>query len=188
MRFAFILCLALISLSTHAPKAANLRKVETFDVKKPHQSIIYGYFIQRLGFSSGGFPQYITVQNTDSQVVYRFRVKDTFKSAKKSIFCYYILPGDYVILAYEWAQSKWYGGKLFTEPVYKNDVTGTTMQASPEMLFKFRVEPGVITYVGTWNFGEPKAVFTDDNEISSAAAQKNYKKMDFSNAQLSIPY
>lgn len=43
-----------------------------------NDAIIYGNFIQRLGFTSGGFPQDIRLENVDTKEIYRFRVKPTF--------------------------------------------------------------------------------------------------------------
>lgn len=98
----------------------QLNPVSKQDPASKQKAIIYGNFIQRLGFSSGGFAQDIRIMNVETKEIFPFRVKPTFKSAKENIFCFYLEPGNYVILNYLYTQSKWYGGKIFTEHIYKN--------------------------------------------------------------------
>lgn len=81
--------------------------------------IINGNYIQRLRFCSGGFPQDIAIQNTETQECFYFRVKPIYKSKKKNPFIYYIPPGKYRVIVYWWSKSQAYGAIYFTEPIYK---------------------------------------------------------------------
>ena len=78
--------LILVSLTTNGQITITLKEVLSKDTVRSGQGIIYGLFIQRLGFSSGGFPQDIRIINLDTKEIFSFRVKPTFKSAKENIF------------------------------------------------------------------------------------------------------
>ena len=64
----------------------SLDEVSGGDTIKNGKAIIYGNFIQRLGFSSGGFPQDIRLINLDTKEVQTFRVKPIFNSSKENTF------------------------------------------------------------------------------------------------------
>ena len=116
-----------LSFSVYSQSIKSLNSVSTNETISGDNAIIYGTFIQRLGFSSGGFPQDIRIMNVETKEVFSFRVKPTFKSAKENDFIYFLAPGKYIILNYWWTQSKWYGGTMFTEPIYK-DIDATVKQ------------------------------------------------------------
>lgn len=87
---------------------------------QPGKAVIYGRFIQRLGFSSGGFAQDIFLRERASGKIYSMRVKGTFKSKKENTFCFHLPAGEYELLTYFWTQSKWYGGVAHMEPISRN--------------------------------------------------------------------
>src|SRR5690606_3374808 len=149
----------------------TLEEVSSGDTINNGKGIIYGNFIQRLGFSSGGFPQDIRLINLDTKEVLTFRVKPTFKSSKENTFVYYIKPGNYAILNYWWTQSKWYGGKMFTEPIFKNiDATDnfenkiSSGQINIDNLeqFTFSISENSLNYLGTWHFDKGLVSFSND--------------------------
>src|SRR5690606_38236866 len=96
-----------LSFSAYSQNIKSLNSVNVNETISGDNAIIYGTFIQRLGFSSGGFPQDIRIMNVETKEVSSFRVKPTFKSAKQNDFIYFIAPGKYIILNYWWTQSKW---------------------------------------------------------------------------------
>src|SRR5690606_6049788 len=120
MKHSLTIILIFLTMFAKGQNFTTLEEVSSGDTINNGKGIIYGNFIQRLGFSSGGFPQDIRLINLDTKEVLTFRVKPTFKSSKENTFVYYIKPGNYAILNYWWTQSKWYGGKMFTEPIFKN--------------------------------------------------------------------
>ena len=100
MRKIFTLLLIFIPLQIFSQKIISLEPVKGKETIKSGESIIYGNFIQRLGFSSGGFPQDIRIVNIESNEIYAFRVKPAYKSAKENTFCSHIKPGKYYLLNY----------------------------------------------------------------------------------------
>lgn len=160
------------------------------------QAIIYGNFIQRLGFSSGGFPQDIRLINLETKEILTFTVKPTLKSAKENTFAYYINPGKYAILNYWYTQSKWYGGTFFTEPVYKNievdenfeaKIKSDEIKVSDLLQFTFVIKENSLNYLGTWHFDKKLVSFTDDKTQLDKKIKSRLKKLDFSIAQSVIP-
>lgn len=177
-------------------KFKTLDEVNSRDTIQTGQAVIYGNFIQRLGFSSGGFPQDIRLINTDTKEVVTFTVKPTFKSAKENTFIYFIKPGNYAILSYCWTQSKWYGGKMYTEPIFKDiDTTDDleqnikTGKIKVEELkqFTFTITENSLNYLGTWHFDKRLVSFTEDKIQFDNLIQSKFKKIDFSTAKLNLP-
>lgn len=187
--------LILASLTTNGQKIKTLKEVLSKDAVQSGQGIIYGIFIQRLGFSSGGFPQDIRLFNIDTKEIFSFRVKPTFKSAKENIFGYHIPSGNYVVLHYWWTQSKWYGGKMFTEPIFKNYAfselqtklkSGKIKEEDLEQ-FKFSIQPNTLNYIGTWHFDKEIVSFGDDKFNLDKNLFEKFLKLDFKNAISIIP-
>ena len=156
----------------------------------------YGNFIQRLGFSSGGFPQDIRLINTETKEIFTFRVKPTYKSAKENTFCYILKPGKYAIYNYWWTQSKWYGGKTFTEPIFKNIDNTNNLQAKINsgeikdkdlLQYTFTVGENSINYLGTWHFDKGLVSFTDDKQNFDIKIAGRFKKLDLSKAETVLP-
>ena len=159
-------------------------------------AIIYGNFIQRLGFSSGGFTQDIRIYHVEAKEILTFEVKPIFKMAKKNAFCYKIKPGTYIILNYHWVQGKWYGAKFFVEPIYKGldnsfEMTGNGKQQ--EILhndlsqFAFTVTANTLNYLGTWHFETGLVSFTDDKDEMDIMMNEKYQNLDFSKALTVLP-
>jgi hypothetical protein len=187
--------LILASLTTNAQTIKTLKEALSKDTIQSGQGIIYGLFIQRLGFSSGGFPQDIRIVNINTREIFSFRVKPTFKSAKENIFSFHIPPGDYAIIQYWWTQSKWYGGKMFTEPIFKNyafseiEAKLKSSEIKEEELehFKFSIQPNTLNYVGSWHFDKEQVSFSHDKVNIDKKVTKTQTKLNFGNAAISIP-
>lgn len=175
----------------------TLEKVPNGAKIKQGQIIIYGNFIQRLGFSSGGFPQDIIVQNVDTKAYLKFRVKPSYKSRKDNTFCYYINPGTYRIISYLWSQSKWYGGMMYGEPIFKGiDVAGyiekkvaipSEIIENDSLRYTFTIGENSLYYLGTWNFDSGLVSFSNDISNFNSEMQLEYKKLDFSISVPEIP-
>ncbi|MBG9378823.1 hypothetical protein I5907_21500 [Panacibacter sp. DH6] len=173
-----------------------LQEVNSGDSVQVGTAIIYGNFIQRLGFSSGGFPQDIRLINIDTQEVLTFRVKPTFKSAKENTFIYFIKPGNYAILNYWWTQSKWYGGKMFTEPIFRGidatddfeqKVKSGQIKTDELKPFYITIKENSLNYVGTWHFDKGLVSFSDDKLQFDDLVKSKFQKLDFSNAITTLP-
>lgn len=174
----------------------QLSSVRSGDTILAGQAIMYGNFIQRLAFSSGGFPQDIRLVNLDTKAVLAFRVKPTFKSAKDNNFIYVLPPGNYAILHYWWTRSKWYGGKSFTEPIYKGldatdhleqKINSGDIQQDALQLFRFSIAENTLNYMGTWHFDTGIVSFSDDKLQLDNRLKGQYKKLDFSSAKTLLP-
>ena len=160
-------------------------------------AIIYGNFIQRLGFSSGGFPQDIRLINLNTKEILAFRVKPMLKSAKENTFLYFIKPGNYAILNYWWTQSKWYGGEMFTEPIYKGidatddldrKIKSGQLKQNELVQFSFIITENSLNYLGTWHFNKGLVSFSDDKMQFDNIVKSKYKKLDFSTAKIVLPF
>jgi hypothetical protein len=192
----FIITLLIISSSVaYGQTMKTLKEVSSKDTVQTGQGVIYGLFIQRLGFSSGGFPQDIRLINLDTKEIFSFTVKRTFKSAKENIFSYHIPAGNYAILNYLWTQSKWYGGKVFTEPIFKglafSDMEqkiqeGQLKQGELEQ-YKFSIRANTINYIGTWHFNNENVSFSDDKIKLDKKLKEKLARLNLDNAVLSIP-
>jgi len=196
MKYLTTLIFFFLVTFTKAQNLKALKAVSSEDAIPTEQAIIYGNFIQRLGFSSGGFPQDIRLINLDTKEVLAFRVKPAFKSAKENAFIYFINSGNYAILNYCWTQSKWYGGKIFTEPIFKGiDATDNleqkikSGQIKTEDLkqFTFTITENTVNYLGTWHFDKGLVSFTDDKTQFDIVLKDKYKKLDFSVAEIVLP-
>ena len=197
MKYIASLILFFSALFVNGQNYKTLNKLSYNSTVKPAQAIIYGNFIQRLGFSSGGYSQEIRIINLDTEELYSFTVKPAFKSAKENTFIYFIKPGNYAILHYWWPQSKWYGGKIFTEPIYKGIASTTDLdekiksgQISKDELkqFTFSVADNSLTYLGTWHFDKEIVEFKDKKLDLDTPLSKRFKKLNFSEAIIELPH
>ena len=196
MKHFLTLLLISISLQAFAQNIISLEPVKGNETIITGESIIYGNFIQRLGFSSGGFPQDIRIVNIETNEIYAFRVKPTYKSAKENIFCSHIKPGKYYILNYWWTQSKWYGGKMYAEPIYKGvDATDRFNEkvSSGELVieklerFGFVISSNTINYLGTWHFDKGLVSFTNDKGALDSLMSNEFENLDYKKAEINIP-
>lgn len=197
MRNLLIAILLLISFCAAGQSGRRLDKLGDNDAIPAGQAAFYGDFIQRLKkFKSGGYPQDIRIINIETNEVFIFRVKSTFKTSKENPFCYLIEPGTYAILNYWWTESKWYGGKSYMEPIYKGEdsileterkIKNKEQRPDELVLFKFTVAPNTLNYAGTWHFEQSPVYFTDDKEQADDRMKDKYKKLDFSSSHMAIP-
>ena len=136
-----IAILLFVSLCAAGQPGRRLDKLGDNEMIPAGQAAFYGDFIQRLKkFKSGGYPQDIRIINIETNEVFIFRVKSTFKTSKENPFCYLIEPGTYAILNYWWTESKWYGGKSYMEPIYKGEdsILETARICSTSTIWNFR--------------------------------------------------
>lgn len=196
MKYLGTTILFFLTMFAKGQNLKTLAEVGSGDTISTEQAIIYGNFIQRLGFSSGGFPQDIRIINLDTKEVLTFRVKPTFKSAKENTFIYFIKPGNYAILNYWWTQSKWYGGKMFTEPIFKgidgtddleNKIKSGQTNQNELVQFAFAITENSLNYLGTWHFDKGLVSFTDNKIQFDNLVKSKYKKLDFSAAKTVLP-
>jgi hypothetical protein len=195
MKVITLALLLLLPAAAFCQQPVWLGNVAKKDTVPAGQAIIYGKFVQRLGFSSGGFPQDISITNNATGEVFMFRVKGAYRSAKENTFCYHLPPGQYTLMAYHWTQSKWYGGTAHVEPIYK----GIPSSAIKKMIdegklkegqlerFSFEVKPGTLYYLGTWRFDAELVGFSDEKESFDEHMKETYKKLAFSEAATQLP-
>jgi len=100
MKYVFTALLILFAMETYAQKIIPLESVNQNKSIISGTSIIYGSFIQRLGFSSGGFPQDIRIVNRETNEIYAFRDKPAYNSEKENSFCIHIKQDNYYIINY----------------------------------------------------------------------------------------
>lgn len=163
--------------STSAAKA--LKSLSNRGTVPVGMAVIYGNFVQRLGFSSGGLSQDIYLLNLLTEQVVTLRVKKPLKSSKENIFCYLIEPGEYAIIQYQWSQSKWYGTQTHVEPIWKN-------QDESER-FVVSIPRGTLYYIGTWYFDTEAVYFTDDQQSLDTLINDKYRKLDMKTVVKSLP-
>jgi TonB family protein len=141
------------------------------------KGIIYGTCLQRLGFSSGGLPQYVQVVNLSTGQVFRLGVKPTLRSRRENRFCYALPAGRYALREYEFGQFE-----RLARPVTG---PGPTVAATR---YVFTLAAGQLHYVGTWNLtsaGEP--LFLNEKTTLDAALHADFPAVNFSAAQVAIP-
>lgn len=196
MKYIATITFIFLAILVKGQKIKPLEKVSNNDTLSKGQAIIYGSFIQRLGFSSGGFAQDIHLVNIDTKEVFAFRVKPIYKSAKENTFICFIKPGNYAILNYWWTQSKWYGGKMFLEPIFKDTdasqdfakkVKSGQVNLSDLKRFTFTIAENSINYLGTWHFDQGIVSFTDDKLQLDNSIQSKFNKLDLSKASTVLP-
>ncbi|WP_439881007.1 hypothetical protein ACSX1A_17900 [Pontibacter sp. MBLB2868] len=198
MKFTSFLLVIILGFITLVANGQNIKPLEAVS-KQNHdnkqQAIIYGNFVQRLGFSSGGFAQDIRLINVETNEVFSLRVKPTFKSAKENSFCFYIKPGTYKILNYWWTESKWYGGKMFTEYIFKGIESsiasdklkkGQIRQNDLEQ-FSFEISDSSVYYLGTWHFDKELVSFSHEKEGLDKIIQAKYPEINWEQAKVEIP-
>lgn len=135
---------------------------------------IYGSFIQRLGFSSGGYEQSVYLRKIETGKIYRFVVKPTWRGSKENFFSKTVTPGKYEILFYEYA-----GGVTFSREEVWNHHNGKR--------YTFEVKPNELTYVGTWDFSSYFVYFRSAKEAAMGKLQKKHKNTNRKNITITIP-
>lgn len=193
--YILIAILPFVATATYGQNPKALYAVSKQDSGSEQKAIIYGNFVQRLGFSSGGFAQDIRIMNNDTKEVLSFRVKPTFKSAKENVFCFYIKPGKYTVVNYWWTESKWYGGKMFTEYIYKNiesskvadKLKTAQVQQTDLEQYAFDIDSDSAFYLGTWHFDKELVSFSNDKGELDKVMQSEYPKINWTRAKIEIP-
>ncbi|QMU30760.1 hypothetical protein [Adhaeribacter radiodurans] len=193
--YFLLVVLVCIFFVTKGQNIKSLEAVSKQDANPENQAIIYGSFVQRLGFSSGGFAQDIRIMNVETKEIFSFRVKPIFKSAKENAFCFYIKPGSYKILNYWWTESKWYGGKMFTEYIFKGIESSKVadklkkgeIQVNNLEQYSFRVTDSSVHYLGTWHFDKELVSFSNNKEQLDITIQTEYQKINWVQAKPEIP-
>jgi len=141
------------------------------------KGLVYGTCLQRLGFSSGGLPQYVQVVNLSTGQVFRLGVKPALRSRRENSFCYALPAGRYALKEYEFGQFE-----RLARPVTG---PGATVAATR---YVFTLAAGQLHYVGTWNLanaGEP--LFLDEKNALDATLQADFPAVNFGAAQVAIP-
>lgn len=172
-----VFTLTLFAFASFGQETIRLNDVGSKDTIATGQAVIYGNFVQRLGFKSGGFAQEMYIVNVATKEVMAFRVKPTFKSAKENAFIYHIKPGTYTVFMYQYVESKWYGAKIFKEPVQKADGGNYT----------FTIPPNSLVNVGNWNFDKYPGTFNETNGGFNEKMRTDFSKLDFGKAIVVIP-
>jgi hypothetical protein len=123
-----------------------------------------------------------------------FRVKATFKSKKENSFIYHIPPGSYEILDYFWTESKWYGGKMFIEPIFKGvdsrkliDIPGSD-RPKDLVRYNFIIAPNTLNYIGEWDFSTGIISFTDNKMDFDKSINEKYDNLQFIEAINNLPH
>lgn len=151
------------------------------------KGIVYGGCVQRLGFSSGGFQQYVRLYNLSTGKAVNIEVKPAFRTAKYNTFCYALPPGRYALVNYQYTESKWYGGEMHAETLRKArpDAAPAPVAATR---YVFTVAPGQLHYLGTWHFdkaAQPR--FTNSKTATDEQLSKDFKKLPFAEALVAVP-
>lgn len=195
--FIFSILIAGITTNANSQKIQSLKKADSSKELNDSTSIIYGLFIQRLGFTSGGFPQEIRLQDIVTKKLYSFNVKGTMKSSKENPFCYYIKPGMYKVFSYFWVKSKWYGGEMHEESIFKNvdtsakdyikEVKNGNIDPAKLESYYIEIRPQNIYYLGTWHFDTGLVSFSDDKISLDEKLKKKYSNINFEDAKVKLP-
>ncbi|WP_176133010.1 energy transducer TonB [Hymenobacter sp. CRA2] len=146
------------------------------DALPADKGVVYGVFIQRLGFSSGGIGQYVRLYHLGTGRVMNILVKPVMKSRKDNEFCVALPPGRYALQAYQ------YNGAV--DNIRKSRRAGAVAATR----YTFTVEAGQLQYVGTWHFeqaGPPR--FTDDKAVTDEHLRDKFDKLPFGAARTTLP-
>ncbi len=193
MRYLTTLIFIFCSLHCYG-QACHLLAASDDATTRQGEAIIYGNFIQRLGFNSAGYEQEITLVEVYTRKTYSFIVKEAFCPAKENNFVYHIKPGTYAILNYQWAKEMWYGPAEITEHIYKgiDSRKKKKVNTGPEgysqpVSFTFTILPNTINYIGNWHFDTGIVSFSNDKEQSDQSIGKKYTSLDLSSANIVLP-
>jgi len=194
----FILLIWLISLmfACQAQNARFLKNVGDKESRDYKSAMIYGIFVQRLGFKSGGLPQFVKIYNIDQNKEYRLKVKDAFTSRKNTLFCAELPLGNYELRSYIYEKSKWYGGIIYEEQLYKNVDCSDSVKykaavdsigLSSFKRFTFTISEVLAYYAGQWDFGTGIVSFLSDKPTADEKLKRLIHLSDGSNATSILP-
>lgn len=144
-----------------------------------NEAAIYGVFVQRLGFSSGGTPQTLFIRNIETKEVVRVTVKPTWASKQKNSFSAKMKPGTYELTHYHFPEGYTQNWKniyscstreeciKINERIKNNDTTDLVR-------YKFTVESNKINCIGVLDFSQAIPVFrNNEDEIASILKEDN---------------
>lgn len=139
------------------------------------KGLVCGSCVQRLGFSSGGIPQYVRLRHLGAGKVVRISVKPTMRSRSENDFCVALPPGRYALQQYEYG----YG----VEALRKHRTGALT-----DTRYVFGVRAGQLSYVGVWDFSAPQQPrFRLDQAALAERINPTYTKLGFAEAVLALP-
>lgn len=158
-------------------------------------SIIYGTFIQRLAFSSGGFPQHVAIFNADTNETFYLEIKGENSAKKQNDFLFYIKPGFYVILNYGWIKGKLFRTEYHYEPIYKGisskdimtRIRNGEVREEDVKPYGFNVSESSLVYIGKWNFSTEVVDLKNEKLELDSRLSLEYKLLDFEKAKINIP-
>ncbi|MBT2557913.1 energy transducer TonB [Hymenobacter sp. ISL-91] len=139
-----------------------------------NKGVLYGNCIQRLGFSSGGLPQYVRILNLTTGKFYRILVKPAMRSRSENEFCVALPPGRYALQWYEYS----YGLEAL-----RKAGPGPLMATR----YVFTLEPGQMHYVGKWDFSQPNAPRFRNEKAQLDAHFSAETKSLYEAARISLP-
>ncbi|MBD2715487.1 energy transducer TonB [Microvirga sp. STR05] len=138
------------------------------------KGVLYGNCIQRLGFSSGGLPQYVRVLNLTTGKFYRILVKPAMRSRSENGFCVALPPGRYALQWYEYS----YGLDALRK-AGQGRLTDTR--------YCFTLQPGQMHYAGKWDFSQPDAPRFLNEKVQLDAHFSAETKALYEGAVISLP-
>ncbi|OGX90446.1 energy transducer TonB [Hymenobacter coccineus] len=151
------------------------------------KGIVYGSFIQRLGFESGGLGQYVRLANLTTGKSVRIEVKPPLRSRKQNTFCCALPPGRYALYKYEFTSSKWYGSETRVESLHKIASPGPSSGLRTTR-YLFTVAPGQLHYLVTWNLEQENTLgFLNEKTQLDAHLAPILKNLNFNAAVVALP-
>ena len=153
-----------------------------------NQGVVYGSCIQRLGFESSSFRQYVRLANLTTGKPVVIEVKPARHSRKQNAFCFALPPGQYALYKYEFTASKWYGGQLHEENLRKAPSPKAADGRLSATRYLFTVAAGQLHYLGTWNLEQENApVFLNEKAQLDAQLLPLFKNISFDAAMVALP-
>lgn len=197
MKYLLTAFLLFNSIYSFSQKITELTYTDPGETTKSQYAIIYGNFLPRLRSSSRcGAQQFIKIRNVDTQELFYFQTLPHFAGNKPHIFCCHLKPGTYEILQYHWGESFWYGDKFHAEQVLKNNgldsleyikIKNQAVITDSTKLFRFKVLPGNLYYVGTWNFSKEVVTINNNKKQDDERAKKGFFILNFDAATTVLP-
>lgn len=149
------------------------------DALPADQGVVYGVFVQRLGFSSGGIGQYVRLYHLETGRAVNILVKPVAKSRKDNEFCVALPPGRYALQTYQFGSS----GENIRKP--RPAPADAPVAATRYVL---TVRAGQLQYAGTWHFEQPGTPrFTNDKAVTDTRLRDKFDKLPFEAAATRLP-
>jgi hypothetical protein len=112
------------------------------------------------------------------------------------LFCAELPIGKYEIRSYNYVRSKWYGGRIYEEPIYKNFDASDSLNycslkdsATSHSLerFTFVISNVAPYYIGLWDFNTGLVKFSSDKEFADEKLKRLVHISDGSKAISILP-